>query len=144
MKNMSQVEKLKLFLNERFGIELPKEMMLVEHQNVIRLCCKDLMRLKGRGFPGFVAGRIRHGRIDVKNEFFQIVGKWAKKNIVHLNLQEGKQFVESPFLEKSLPNGYYIAKMGRHILGICWAVDNRLYTRFVGKGRKRVKNTIIL
>ncbi len=138
----SQVEQLKKFLKERFDIELPSHMMLVEHQNVIRLCGKDIMRLKGKGYPGFVAGRIRHGRIEVKNEFFQLLGHLAKKNIISLNEEEARQFVEQPFIEKEIENGYYIAKYGRHVLGICWAVDNRLYTRFVGKGRKRVRNHI--
>ncbi len=143
--NESQVEFLKRFLRERFGIELPKELMLVEYQNVIRLCSKSIMNLKGKGFPGFVAGRIRYGRIDIKNEFFQVVGRYATKNVLELNPEQAQQFVEAPYVEHvDVPDGYYVIKMGMHILGIGWVVDHRLYTRFVGKGRKRVKNRIRL
>ena len=140
----TQVQALKRFLEQRFGITLPKDVILIEHQGVIRVLNKEVMQLPGKGFAGFVAGKISNGWIEVKNEFFQLFGKHAKHNVINLTLEQGKAFVEQPFIPINLSDGYYIVKMGRHVLGIGLVVDKRLYSRFVGKGRKRVNNVIEL
>ncbi|MBU0586448.1 hypothetical protein KJ780_02975 [Candidatus Micrarchaeota archaeon] len=140
---MSHVTTFKKFTEKDFGITLPKSVILQEHESVIRVYSKTLMMLKPSGYMGFVAGKVSTKGIEVKSEFIQMFGTQATKNIIQLNERQAKYFVESEFVEVIEDGvGLRIAKLGNHTLGIGKLKDKKFYPDFIGKGRKRVENSI--
>ncbi len=133
--------KFKDFLYTHFGIKIPKEYVLVKQKNTIRVYSKTLMQISLKGFNGFVAATIKNSEFNIKNEFIQFFGHLANKNIVSVDLEEAKKFVNGGFNLKN-KDGYYIIKYGRHVLGICKVKNRKTIIDFVGKGRKRVLNKI--
>lgn len=143
MIRMSHVSTFREYLEREFGLIVPREAVLQEQENVIRVYSKTLMMMKPSGYMGFVAGKVSTKGIEVKSEFIQLYGKLAKKNIIELDDHQAREFVEGEyvFVPEDL-SGYKVAKFGRHVLGIGKAGKGRLYSDFIGKGRKRVENSI--
>ena len=140
---MSHVTTFREYLLREFGIALPREIVLQEQENVIRVFSKTLMMMKPAGYMGFVAGKVGTNGIEAKSEFIQLFGKHATKNILELDEIQAKSFVEDDFVEINLGgSGWKIAKFGTHILGIGKLRDGKLYPDFIGKGRKRVENSL--
>lgn len=140
---MSHVSTFKEYLEKEFGMTLPKDVALQEHENVIRVFSKTAMMMKPSGYPGFVAGKVSTKGIEVKSEFIQLFGKNAAKNIINLDEKQAKDFVESEFVQtQEKGEGYRIAKFGRHVLGAVKLRDGKLFSDFIGKGRKRAENEI--
>lgn len=140
---MSHVATFKNYIEKEFGILFPKDFALQEQENVIRIFSKTLMRMKASGYMGFVAGKVGTNGIEIKSEFIQLFGKNANKNIVQLNKEQAKDFVQAEFIKISEKgDGWKIAKFGRHVLGIGIIKDGKFYCNFIGKGRKRVENNI--
>jgi NOL1/NOP2/fmu family ribosome biogenesis protein len=141
---MSHVTTFREYLEKQFGISLPKDAAINEQEGVIRIYSKSLMMLKPAGYMGFVAGKVSTKGIEVKSEFAQLFGKSASKNLVSLNEKQAKDFVESDCVEALEPGeGPRIAKFGRHVLGVGKLRGGRLYPDFIGKGRKRVENSLM-
>ncbi|MDD5337077.1 MAG: hypothetical protein PHS02_01190 [Candidatus ainarchaeum sp.] len=140
---MSHVTTFREYLLREFGIALPREIVLQEQENVIRVFSKTLMMLKPAGYMGFVAGKVGTNGIEAKGEFIQLFGKHATKNILELDEIQAKSFVENEFVEiNSSESGWKIAKFQAHVLGIGRLKDGKLYSDFIGKGRKRVENSL--
>lgn len=140
---MTHVSTFKKYLEKEFGIVLPREVVLQEQESVIRVFSKTTMMMKPSGYMGFVAGKVSTKGIEIKGEFAQLFGKNATKNIVFLDDKQGKDFVESEFVQTNLEgSGLRIVKLGRHVLGVGKLKDGKLYSDFIGKGRKRVENKI--
>ena len=140
---MSHVSTFKKHLETAFGIALPRDAVFQEQENVIRVYSKTLMMLQQPGYMGFVAGKVSTKGIEVKTEFAQLFLKGAKKNTIQLSEKEARDFVEDDFVPvKEDGKGQKLAKFGRHLLGIGKLEKGKLYSSFIGKGRKRVENQI--
>ena len=148
---MSHVTTFREYLRREFGMTLPREVVLQEQENVIRVFSKTLMMLKPAGYMGFVAGKVSTNGIELKSEFIQLFGKQATKNTIELSEAQAKSFVEDDFVEVGHPadsaadsagSGWKIAKFRAHILGIGKLRGGQLYPDFIGKGRKRVENSL--
>ncbi|MFA5076956.1 MAG: hypothetical protein WC488_00845 [Candidatus Micrarchaeia archaeon] len=149
---MSHVSTFREYLRREFGITLPREVVLQEQENVIRVFSKTLMMMKPAGYMGFVAGKVSTNGIELKSEFIQLFGKHATKNTLELDEIQAKSFVENDFVEIRNPadsaagstgSGWKIAKSGTHVLGIGRLRDGKLYPDFIGKGRKRAENSLV-
>lgn len=140
---MSHVSTFRSYLEREFGVTIPKDAVLQEQENVIRIFSKTLMMMKHAGYMGFVAGKVSTRGITVKSEFIQMFGKNADKNIIQLDEKQARDFVEADFVQiAENGNGYRIAKFGRHVLGVGKLGEGKLCADFIGKGRKRVENEI--
>lgn len=140
---MSHVTTFRNFLENEFGIIVPREYVLQEQEGVIRVFSKTLMMMKPAGYMGFVAGKVSTRGAEVKSEFIQLFGEKADKNIIRLGKRQAADFVEADFVQTAEKgNGYRIAKFGRHVLGVGKLKDGKLLPDFIGKGRKRVENQI--
>ncbi len=140
---MSHVTTFRDYLQRQFGIAIPKEVVLNEQEGVIRAYSKTVMMMKPSGYMGFVAGKVSTKGIEVKGEFVQLFGKSASRNILALDEAQAKDFVEAEFVQAGeAGEGYRIAKFGRHVLGVGKLREGKFYPDFIGKGRKRVENSM--
>ncbi len=140
---MSHVSTFKEHLEKEFGITIPKDAVLQEQEGVIRVFSKTLMMMKPSGYMGFVGGKVSTRGIEVKTEFAQLFGRKAVKNTLELDEKQAKDFVDSEFVQTGAGGeGWRIAKFGRHILGVGKLKNGKLRPDFIGKGRKRVENSI--
>ncbi len=140
---MSHVSTFREYLQTQFGIQIPKDVVLNEQEGVIRAYSKSVMMMRYTGYMGFVGGKISTRGIEVKSEFVQLFGKNASKNILELDEKQARDFVHVEFISIGTDGeGYKIAKFGRHVLGVGKLKDGKLYSEFIGKGRKRAENEI--
>ncbi len=139
---MSHVTTFREYLQRQFGAEVPKEIVLNEQEGVIRAYSKTLMMLKPSGYMGFVAGKVSTRGIEVKSEFAQLLRN-PSRNVLALDEAQAKAFVESESVAiAEQGEGLRIAKFGRHVLGVGILKAGSLHPDFIGKGRKRVENSI--
>ncbi len=131
-----------LFLKERFGIVLPKEVQLSKDiGSAIRVYASSLNGLDIYGSKGFVAYSEKTG---VSSDFIQLFGKLAKKSIVQVNEEEAKKFANREKVEKriKMQKGPVIISFNGHILGIATFDGRVLHSKIRDKRERKICNKI--
>ncbi len=139
-----QVEKIKVYpkeelermISKNYGakVDLRNYVILEGKENKIWLCSKkifeiDLKKLKVNSF-GLYFGKIkRNEKIHLSPEGAQIVGKNAVKNVLELNENEARKFMEGRDLkikipENCEPHNFVIIKRGNDILACSLALED--------------------
>ncbi|MFA5049514.1 MAG: hypothetical protein WC501_00745 [Candidatus Micrarchaeia archaeon] len=131
------------YLKERFGLVLPKGAQFSSDSgSAIRIYSTTLNSIKmDFGFKGFVAYSKKTG---ISNEFIQIFGKYAQKNLVFLNEAEAKEFTSGKKINKKifLKKGPVILKYLNHILGIATFDGKFLFPKLKEKRKREILNSI--
>ncbi len=131
-----------LFLKERFGLQLPKEVQLSKDiGSAIRVYASSLNGLDVYGSRGFVAHSEKTG---VSSDFIQLFGKLAKKNIVQVNEEEAKKIANGEKVSKKirLEKGPVIVSFNGHILGIATFDGRVLHSKIREKRERKICNSI--
>ena len=130
------------FLKETFGFELPDTVQLSRDKgSAIRIYSTSLNSIQLRGSRGFVAYSKKTG---ISNDFIQIFGAGAKKNVVKLNEQEALRFADGDKVRKKifLKKGPVIVSYKDYILGIAMFDGRVLHSKVKGKRGRRICNSI--
>jgi NOL1/NOP2/fmu family ribosome biogenesis protein len=131
-----------LFLKERFGLQLPKEVQLSKDKgSAIRVYANSLNGLDVYGSRGFVAYSEKTG---VSSDFIQLFGKFAKKNIVQVNENEAKKIAYGEKVNKRIKTekGPVIISFNEHILGIATFDGRVLHSKIREKRERKICNKI--
>jgi len=139
----SERKKILKILDEKFGFnDLKNFYILKSGKNRIRIISKDFERVDLRGMRIKFLG-LEFGILTKDDEFrltiegSQFVGKGAKKNILEVERNVGKQWMSgrTPRVTGNVENGFVIVKHERHILGCGRYAEGKLWS-FVPKWRR--------
>ncbi|MFA6530464.1 MAG: hypothetical protein WCT31_01945 [Candidatus Micrarchaeia archaeon] len=116
--DFESAEQLRIFLTERFGIHLPKEILLKNTKSHgIRVhSLKSGSSEHIYGLEGFMACSKNSG---LSQYFFQLIGHLAQKNVIALNKKDTIACISGEQIKKSLTStpGLVILTYKGHILG---------------------------
>ncbi len=131
------------YLIERFDLRMPKEFQFSSDSgSAIRVYSTTLNSIKMEfGSKGFVAYSKKTG---ISNEFIQIFGKFASKNILFLNENEAKSFASGKSFSKKIfiKKGPVILKFQNHVLGIAMFDGKFLFPKLKEKRKREIQNSI--
>ena len=130
------------YLKERFGLELPKEVQLSRDKgSAIRIYSTSLNSADIRGSRGFVAYSKKTG---VSNDFIQLFGSIAKKNIVKVNEDEAWSFANGEGFKKKIfiKKGPVIISYKNFVLGVAMFEGGFFYSKIKGKRRRGMENSL--
>ncbi len=121
-------------LRLQFGIEAKFDFVLLKRKNRILIANKEILKNKklfklNVQRAGLYIAKVDEKSIKLSIEGSQIFGKYAKKNIVELNEEEFKKWMQGLDIRKSLAKGVYIVKYKEHYLGTTTSDGKRLMNR---------------
>lgn len=129
-------------LKERFGLVLPNSVQLSRDKgSAIRIYSTSLNSINLGGSRGFVVYSKKTG---ISNDFIQMFGNLAKKNIIQLNEREALGFANGEKIRKKilLRKGPVIVSYKNYILGTGMYDGRVLHSKVKGKRRRRICNEI--
>ena len=95
----------------------------------------DLVKLRVNSI-GLYFGEIKNGEIRLSIEGSQIVGQKAEKNVLELDENEAKEWMQGNDLEKETgASGFFIIKYKDDFLGCGKYKDGKIFN-FIGKARR--------
>jgi NOL1/NOP2/fmu family ribosome biogenesis protein len=139
----SEKEKILSFLNQRFGFAKKLDYYFVKSgKNKIRIISKDFERIDLRGMKieilGLYFARWDKNELRLSIEGSQIVGKYARKNVLELDKQQagewmgGKNFTTDA---KNVEEGFVILKYDKDFLGCGKLLKNKVWS-YIPKWRR--------
>lgn len=127
------MKKIIKYFKEEFGIdeEVFKGYEFYEYKNSIYLMTKEAkdFDLEGKVIrKGIRIARLVRNGIKPTIDGIQIFGRYAKKNIIHLEEEDLKKILlgKDLHLELDIPNGYKILFYKNYPIGVCYFRDKKL------------------
>jgi len=145
--NGREAKKILHLLEEQFGFTGKLEyIFLINAKEKVYVVSKDIGNIELDKLRidtiGLYFGTLHDNEIRLTIEGSQLIGPYAKKNILELNQGQVRQYVKGydVALETQLAPGYYLIKSGEDFLGTAKYTGEKLLT-FVSKARRlRVLN----
>ena len=142
-----QPKEFRKYLLDRFGLELPENIVLSRGVgSSIRIYTQTLNNfpiktLRIKAYRGFIVYSKKTG---ISNEFIQLFGKNAKKNVFDLEEAEARSFAAGKKIEKRLRalKGPVILRFRGHIIGLAMFDGRYLFPKIKSKRRRKIENSI--
>ncbi|MBI5051524.1 hypothetical protein HZC08_02075 [Candidatus Micrarchaeota archaeon] len=140
MVKIEKPSQLLSYLKDRFGIVLPENMELTSSQkHGLRIHNKAVHGTSAWGVTGFLA----HSGKEFNSYFIQLIGHFAKKNLIALNSKDTQKYFEGQLISKNVKGekGDVILIHGGHILG-CGSHDGSGKIKPTIKKSRKILNAI--
>lgn len=133
---MEEEKRFREYLDERFGIVLPKEITF-EGEKTLRVMNQELAEFKTPTPKGIRASRMKGKFPKPTTNFIQLFGHLATKNTVGLTREEALEYFQALDLETKTKceTGYIILKYKNAVLGMGFYRDGKI-ENLLPKGRK--------
>ena len=132
----SEEERFKTYLNDRFGIILPKEVCFVG-EKTLRVMNAELKEFKTSTPKGIRASRMKGKFPKPTTNFIQLFGNLATKNTIELSRGDALKYFQGQDLQTKdeAETGYIILTHKGAVLGIGF-YRNKEIENMLPKGRK--------